>query len=92
MRALLDSPYFGQAFWFLKYHSEKIPSAIERYQNEAKRVFTVLDGVLAKQEWLVGGKPTIADISFITWNRAAFYVIFQDTGVNPEKDFPAVWK
>ncbi|KAI0829863.1 glutathione S-transferase C-terminal-like protein [Trametes gibbosa] len=87
-----QGPYFGQAFWFLKYHQEKIPSAIERYQKEAQRVFTVLEGVLSKDGWLVGGKPTIADISFITWNRAAFFVIFQGTEVNPEKDFPAVWK
>lgn len=49
------------------YHPEKIPSAIERYKNEINRVFTVLDGVLAKQEWLVGGKMTIADLSFIPW-------------------------
>lgn len=27
----------------------------------------VLEGVLAKQEWLVGGKPTISDFSFITY-------------------------
>ncbi|KAI0633643.1 glutathione S-transferase C-terminal-like protein [Trametes polyzona] len=87
-----QGPYFGQAFWFLKYHQEKVPSAIERYQKEAQRVYTVLEGVLSKQEWLVGGKPTIADFSFISWNRAAFNVIFQDTAVNPEKDFPAVWK
>lgn len=84
--------YFGQANWFLKYHSEKLPSAIERYQKEAQRVFAVLESVLSKQEWLVGGKPTIADLSFITWNRGAFYVILKDTDVNPEKDFPAVWR
>lgn len=29
-------------------------------------MFGVLDRVLSKQEWLVGGKPTIADLSFIT--------------------------
>lgn len=34
-----QGPYFGQAVWFLKYHSEKIPSAIERYTEETKRVF-----------------------------------------------------
>ena len=50
----------------MKYHPEKIPSAVDRYKNEIKRVLGVLDGVLAKQEWLVAGKATIADISFIT--------------------------
>lgn len=38
---------------------------IERYQKEILRVFGVLESVLSKQEWLVGGKCTIADLSFI---------------------------
>lgn len=58
-------PYFGQAGWFILWHPEKLPSAIERYQKEILRVFGVLEGVLSKQEWLVGGKCTIADLSFI---------------------------
>lgn len=61
------SPYFGQAGWFMYYHEEKIPSAIERYQKEILRVFGVLESVLSKQEWLVGGKCTIADLSFIPY-------------------------
>lgn len=60
------SPYYGQASWFLVYHPEKVPSAIERYSKEIVRVLGVLEGVLSKQEWLVGGKCTIADIAFIT--------------------------
>ena len=51
----------------------------------------VLDGVLAKQPsgWLVGGKCTIADISFIAWNRLAFNVSMKD--INVEKEYPHVW-
>lgn len=60
-------PYFGQAFWFRYQHSEKLPSALERYQKEVLRVFGVLENVLSKQEWLVGGKLTVADLSFITY-------------------------
>ena len=60
-------PYYGQAAHFLRYHSEHIPSAIERYQKEILRVFGVLENVLSKQEWLVGGKLTIADLSFIPY-------------------------
>lgn len=60
-----QGPYYGQLGWFAFFHEEKIPSAIERYKNEVKRVIGVLDGVLSKQPWLVGGKPTIADLSFI---------------------------
>ena len=60
-----QGPYFGQVGWFTFYHPEKIPSAIERYKNEIRRVLGVLDSVLSKQEWLAGGKCTIADLSFI---------------------------
>ena len=42
------SPYFGQSVWFQRYHLEKIPSAIERYKNEIKQVFGVLDSMLSK--------------------------------------------
>ena len=60
-------PYYGQAAWFSMYHAEKIPSAIERYQKEIIRVLGVLESVLSKQEYLVGNKLTIADLSFITY-------------------------
>ncbi|PSS08895.1 hypothetical protein PHLCEN_2v3385 [Hermanssonia centrifuga] len=59
-----QGPYYGQAFWF-KHLSETIPSALERYQKEIIRVLGVLESVLSKSEWLVGGKCTIADLSFI---------------------------
>ena len=60
------SPYYGQAAWFIVFHSEKVPSAIERYQNEVKRVLGVLESVLSKQKWLVADKFTIADLAFVT--------------------------
>lgn len=62
-----QGPYYGQAGWFTLFHPEKIPSAQERYRNEMLRVLGVLDSVISKQEWLVGGKPSIADFSFITY-------------------------
>ncbi|CCM00296.1 uncharacterized protein FIBRA_02326 [Fibroporia radiculosa] len=88
-----QGPYFGQAGWFLLYHHEKLPSAIERYQKEVIRVFGVLESVLSKQDWLVGGKCTIADLSFIPWNNAALKMHVADySGFDFEKDFPAVYK
>ncbi|KAI0360535.1 glutathione S-transferase C-terminal-like protein [Trametes cingulata] len=90
-----QGPYFGQAMWFLRYHPERIPSAIERYQKEIVRVFGVLDSVLSKQEWLVGGKMTIADLSFIPWNVGAVVRADLDKfdgGVDVEKQFPAFYK
>lgn len=75
----------------MKIHSEKLPSAITRYQDETKRVFSVLDGVLAASPsgFLVGDKVTIADLSFITWNRAAFAVTLGEVDI--AKEYPAVW-
>jgi len=62
-----QGPYFGQALWFSYFHPEKIPSAQERYISEIKRVTKVLDGALAGKEYLVGGKVTYADLSFVPW-------------------------
>ncbi|KAI0360536.1 glutathione S-transferase C-terminal-like protein [Trametes cingulata] len=89
-----QGPYFGQAIWFLRYHPERIPSAIERYQKEILRVFGVLDSVLSKQEWLVGGKMTIADISFAIWNEGAlsYTGLNELEGVDVEKQYPAFYK
>lgn len=63
------SPYFGQASWFLYFHPEKYPSAIERYQNESRRILGVLEFVLSKQDWLVGGKLSVADMAFVPFNN-----------------------
>ncbi|RMJ12707.1 hypothetical protein BHE90_001223 [Fusarium euwallaceae] len=63
-----QGPYFGQAGWFNYLHGEKIPSAIERYENEMLRVIGVLDGVLKGRDWLVGDKCTFADLAFLPWN------------------------
>ncbi|KAH9915264.1 glutathione S-transferase C-terminal-like protein [Epithele typhae] len=63
-----QGPYFGQAGWFTYFHSEKIPSAVERYRKEIVRVIGVLDATLATRQWLVGDKPSAADLSFIPWN------------------------
>ncbi|KAI0075345.1 glutathione S-transferase C-terminal-like protein [Panus rudis PR-1116 ss-1] len=88
-----QGPYFGQVFWFQHFHPEKLPSAIDRYKNEVRRVLGVLESVLSKQEWLVGGKYTIADMSFVTWNNGAFNAMFKDDAdFDPEKEYPSVAK
>ncbi|KAF7863965.1 hypothetical protein EAF04_006930 [Stromatinia cepivora] len=63
-----QGPYFGQCGWFNVLHSEKVPSAIERYNAELRRILGVLGGALAGKEWLVGDKYTFADIVFAPWN------------------------
>ena len=57
-----QGPYFGQLSWFSFLHPEKLPSAIERYAKEMKRVLGVLDGALEGKQWLVGDKMTFADL------------------------------
>jgi len=66
-----QGPYFGQFAWFSFLHPEKLPSAIERYANEIKRIIGVIDTHLTKhnQQWLVGDKCTYADLSFVPWNQ-----------------------
>ncbi|KAH8092602.1 glutathione S-transferase C-terminal-like protein [Cristinia sonorae] len=85
-----QGPYFGQAAWFQVFHPEKIPSAIERYQNEVKRVLGVLESVLSKQEWLAAGKFTIADLAFVPWNNGISFLLGPD--FNFEKEFPFTYK
>lgn len=48
---------------FSLFAPEKIPYAIERYQKEIHRVFSVLESVLSKQEWVAAGHCTVSRIS-----------------------------
>ncbi|KAI1076064.1 glutathione S-transferase [Whalleya microplaca] len=63
-----QGPYYGVAAWFNVLHQEKVPSAIERYNDQLKRVLGVLDGWLEGRQWLVGDKITYANLSFLPWN------------------------
>ena len=61
-------PMMGQANVFFRYFPEKIQPAIDRYQGECKRLFRVLDGHLADNEFLAGDY-SIADIANWAWVR-----------------------
>jgi glutathione S-transferase len=61
-------PMMGQANVFFRYFPEKIQPAIDRYQNECRRLFEVLNGHLADNHWLVGDF-SIADIANWSWVR-----------------------
>ena len=61
-------PMMGQANVFYRYFPEKIQPAIDRYQNECRRLFEVLNGRLAEHEWLAG-HYSIADIANWAWVR-----------------------
>jgi GST-like protein len=61
-------PMYGQMGHFVRYAAEKIPYAIERYTNESLRLAKVLDGQLAKSEF-VAGDYSIADMAIFPWVR-----------------------
>jgi len=60
-------PMFGQAHHFLRAAKEPVPYGIERYVNETRRLYGVLDKHLAGQEWLAAGEYTIADMATYPW-------------------------
>ena len=61
-------PMQGQAHVFYRYAPEKIEYAIERYQKETLRLYTVLDTQLKEHEYLTGDL-SIADIATWPWVR-----------------------
>lgn len=63
-------PMLGQAHHFRLYAPEHIDYAVNRYSNEAKRLYGVLDKQLEKNEYLAGDNYTIADIASFPWTRS----------------------
>ena len=63
-------PMLGQAHHFRIYAPEKIGYAIERYTNEAKRLYGVMDRRLAKSKYIAGSEYSIADIAIFPWLRS----------------------
>ncbi|MEC4722022.1 glutathione binding-like protein [Noviherbaspirillum sp. CPCC 100848] len=63
-------PMLGQAHHFRIYAPEKIEYAINRYTNEAKRLYGVIDRQVAKTAYLAGDEYTIADIATFPWLRS----------------------
>jgi GST-like protein len=59
-------PMQGQANVFVRYFPERIPAVIDRYQNEVKRLYGVMDGRLAEAEYLAG-VYSIADMATYPW-------------------------
>ena len=62
-------PMLGQNHHFRLYAPEKIEYAINRYTNEAKRLYGVLDQQLSKHPYIAGKAYSIADIAIFPWTR-----------------------
>ena len=63
-------PMLGQAHHFRIYAPEKIEYAVNRYSNEAKRLYGVIDKRLSHSPWLGGREYSIADIATFPWLRS----------------------
>ncbi len=63
-------PMLGQAHHFRIYAPEKIPYAVDRYTNEAKRLYGVMDKRIAKSRYLGGADYGIADMAVFPWLRS----------------------
>ena len=61
-------PMLGQAHHFLGYAREKLQYAMDRYRNEANRIYGVIDRRLDGREYLAGDF-SIADIAVWPWLR-----------------------
>ncbi len=77
-------PMLGQAHHFLGYSVEKIPYAIDRYRNEANRLYGVLDRRLGASPYVACREYTIADMAVMPWLRS-----YERQGVNMD-DYPNV--
>ena len=63
-------PMLGQAHHFRRYAKVKIDYAIERYTDEANRLYGVLEKQLDGRDY-VAGDYSIADIALYPWSRTA---------------------
>lgn len=118
-QTLGHAPMIGQALHFRYFHSTLVPSAVERYTDEVRRVYGVVEMALAERRealimdldvdnaaaysagttplsqlryfdypiWLVGDRPTVADLAFVPWNN-----VVDRIGINLKDEFPEVYK
>jgi GSH-dependent disulfide-bond oxidoreductase len=59
-------PNAGQAHHFLRYYPERLEYPMHRFQQEVKRLYTVMDQQLARNEYLAGDY-SIADMAAWPW-------------------------
>ena len=77
-------PMLGQAHHFRIYAPEKIEYAVNRYTNEARRLYGVMDKRLGQSRFLGADEYTIADIATWPWTRS-----YKNQGIDLD-DFPNV--
>jgi GST-like protein len=63
-------PMLGQVHHFRLYAPEKVDYAINRYSNEARRIYAVTDQRLSQNQYIGGSEYSIADIATFPWLRS----------------------
>ena len=63
-------PMLGQTHHFRIYAPEKLEYPINRYTNEARRLYGVMNKQLAKHKYIAGSEYSIADIAIFPWLRS----------------------
>ncbi len=63
-------PLLGQAHHFRRYAPQQIEYAIDRYTNEARRLYGVMDRRLEQSHYFAGTTYSIADIAIYPWTRS----------------------
>ncbi|MFZ5521242.1 MAG: glutathione S-transferase N-terminal domain-containing protein [Pseudomonadota bacterium] len=63
-------PMLGQAHHFRVYAPQRIDYAVERYTNEARRLYGVMNKRLAQSTYIAGGSYTTSDMAIFPWLRS----------------------
>jgi len=77
-------PMLGQAHHFRVFANVQVEYAIERYTQEAKRLYGVMNRRLKETAYFAGDEYTIADIAIFPWTRS-----YEKQGIALE-DYPHV--
>ena len=80
-------PMFGQAHHFRRFAKEDVPYARDRYTEETKRLYGVMDGRLGRSAYLANDEYSIADIATFPWVAR-----YEWHGIDFEADYPHVWR
>ncbi|MEQ1776747.1 MAG: glutathione S-transferase N-terminal domain-containing protein [Burkholderiales bacterium] len=75
-------PMFGQANHFNNYAKDKIPYAMDRYNNESIRLYRVLDNRARDSAWIGCDEYSIADMAIYPWAK-----LHGDRGIT-EAEYP----
>jgi len=83
-------PMQGQANHFYRYAPQQIPYGVKRYQDETKRLYSVLESRLTGRDYLAGpgkGKYSIVDINVWPWVKG-----YSWAGIESIDEFPNLEK